>query len=113
MAAAARADMNTRAQTQAALAHMAAMLPEWTAHLRHPAEFSFTAVSSLQENTRGEEEASGEGCADIRIKQHGTLNIGDREASERNGFPGSGNNPFHIHGVAFTLFRFHIPDCSV
>jgi hypothetical protein len=39
MAAAAHAGMNTHAQTQAALAHLAQMLPEWTAHLRHPAEF--------------------------------------------------------------------------
>ncbi|UYB51273.1 hypothetical protein OCJ37_14895 [Xanthomonas sp. AM6] len=31
--------MNTHAQTQAALAHLARMLPEWCAHLRHPAEF--------------------------------------------------------------------------
>ncbi|WP_244292457.1 hypothetical protein [Xanthomonas hyacinthi] len=31
--------MNTQAQTQAALANLAAMLPQWTAHLRHPAEF--------------------------------------------------------------------------
>jgi hypothetical protein len=47
MAAAARAGMNTHAQTQAALAHMAAMLPEWTAHLRHPEEFwpQFSALA--------------------------------------------------------------------
>jgi hypothetical protein len=47
MAAAACSDMNTHAQTQAALAHMAAMLPEWTAHLLHPAEFwpQFSALA--------------------------------------------------------------------
>lgn len=39
MAAAARAVVNTHAQTQAALAHLATMLPEWIAHLRDPAEF--------------------------------------------------------------------------
>jgi len=39
--------MNTHAQTQAALAHMAAMLPQWTAHLRHPQEFwpQFSALA--------------------------------------------------------------------
>ena len=39
--------MNTHAQTQAALAHMAAMLPQWTAHLLHPAEFwpQFSALA--------------------------------------------------------------------
>ncbi|WP_241093347.1 hypothetical protein [Xanthomonas sp.] len=31
--------MNTRPQTQAELNHLAAMLPEWIAHLRDPAEF--------------------------------------------------------------------------
>lgn len=47
MAATARAGMNTHAQTQAALAHLAQMLPEWTAHLQHPAEFwpQFSALA--------------------------------------------------------------------
>ncbi|MET0551051.1 MAG: hypothetical protein ABW002_17470 [Xanthomonas sp.] len=31
--------MNTHAQTQAALAHLAEMLPHWTAHLRDPCQF--------------------------------------------------------------------------